>query len=301
MAFGGMTTPLADAIAESLRAAVGDTAVDAFTHVGGGDINQAAMVEAGGRRYFVKWHHDPPPRFFACEAAGLEQLGASGDVRVPGVVGHGTVSHGHASFLILEWIERGGADRQGAAERLGRGLARLHRLPQSRYGLDRDNYIGRLPQPNRETDSWIAFYRTQRLGAQRDQARANGLLPAGRAGRLDRLMARLDEWIDEKSCQPSLLHGDLWGGNWMVDADGNPVLIDPAVYVGDREADLAMTALFGGFPPSFYDAYAEEFPLAPGYRDRQPLYQLYYLLCHLNLFGESYGGSVDRVLRRYAG
>jgi fructosamine-3-kinase len=300
-ALGGMTRSLADAITRSLRAAVGDTAVDAVTRVGGGDINQAALVTTRTGRYFVKWHNAPPPRFFECEAAGLSLLGAAGAVRVPGVVAHGAVPGSRVAYLILEWIDRDGGGRQRAAERLGRGLARQHAAPQPEYGLDHDNYIGRLPQPNRQTGSWVDFYRTERLGAQRDQARANGLLPAGRAERLDRLMARLDEWIDEEQCQPSLLHGDLWGGNWMVDAAGGPVLIDPAVYVGDREADLAMTALFGGFPPAFYDAYREEFPLAPGYEDRQPLYQLYYLLCHLNLFGESYGGSVDRILRRYAG
>jgi fructosamine-3-kinase len=137
--------------------------------------------------------------------------------------------------------------------------------------------------------------------AQRDLAAHLGHLPAHRARLLDRLMSRLSEWIDESQCKPSLLHGDLWGGNWMVSAVGEPVLIDPAVYVGDREADLAMSALFGGFPPSFYAAYREVYPLAPGYEDRQPLYQLYYLLCHLNLFGEGYGGSVDNILRRYVG
>jgi fructosamine-3-kinase len=301
MGISGIAAPLADAITHTLRAAVGDTTVDAFTRVGGGDINQAGVLTTGAGRYFVKWHNNPPPRFFECEAAGLSLLGAVGEVRVPGVVGHGVVPGSRAAYLILEWIERDGGGRQRAAERLGRELARQHAAPQAQYGLDHDNYIGRLPQPNRQTGSWVDFYRTERLGAQRDQARANGLLPARRAGRLDRLMARLDEWIDEEYCQPSLLHGDLWGGNWMIDAAGGPVLIDPAVYVGDREADLAMTALFGGFPSAFYDAYDEEFPLAPGYEDRQPLYQLYYLLCHLNLFGESYGGSVDRILSRYAG
>jgi fructosamine-3-kinase len=301
MGIRGITAPLADAITSTLRAAVGDATVDAFTRVGGGDINQAGVLTTGTGRYFVKWHNNPPPHFFECEATGLSLLGAAGEVRVPGVIGHGAVPGSQAAYLILEWIERDGGGRHDAAERLGRGLARQHAARQPGYGLDHDNYIGRLPQPNRQTGSWVDFYRTERLGAQRDQARANGLLPARRAERLDRLMAHLDEWIDEETCQPSLLHGDLWGGNWMIDAEGNPVLIDPAVYVGDREADLAMTALFGGFPPAFYDAYAEEFPLAPGYEDRQPLYQLYYLLCHLNLFGESYGGSVDRILRRYAG
>ena len=147
----------------------------------------------------------------------------------------------------------------------------------------------------------MSFYRDERLGAQRDLARQRGHLPRERARLLDRLIERLDEWIDERHVQPSLLHGDLWGGNWMVALDGQPVLIDPAVYFGDREADLAMTSLFGGFPPDFYSAYNEVFPFAPGYRERQPLYQLYYLLVHLNLFGESYGPRVDGILRQYVG
>jgi fructosamine-3-kinase len=115
------------------------------------------------------------------------------------------------------------------------------------------------------------------------------------------VIGSLDRWIGEADCQPSLLHGDLWGGNWLVSAAGEPVLIDPAVYYGDREADLAMTRLFGGFPPAFYGAYEEVFPLASGHAEREPLYRLYYLLCHLNLFGESYGGSVDGILRGYGG
>lgn len=291
---------LDDSVRATLREAGDPGPIQAVQHVGGGSINHAARIETPAGRYFLKWHDAPPPRFFACEAEGLARLRASGAVSVPAVVGHGQVDGSRTAYLVIAWVPAG--DRSGsAAETLGRQLAELHRARQGRYGLDRDNYIGRLPQPNAESDSWLDFYRTQRLGAQRDQARAQGLLPAGRAERLERLMARLDEWIDEAQCQPSLLHGDLWGGNWMVSADGQPVLIDPAVYAGDREADLAMTALFGGFPPAFYAAYEEVFPTAPGAADRQPLYQLYYLLCHLNLFGESYGGSVDAILRRYVG
>lgn len=294
-------------ISEPLQAALLDTLAGAgdggplgeVRRVGGGDINQAARVTTSQGDYFVKWHTAPPPAFFEREADGLSRLAASQAVRVPAVVGYGTVPGEKTAFLILEWIDRGGGKHARAAEQLGRQLAGMHLQRQPRYGLPVDNYIGRLPQPNRQTGSWIDFYRAERLGAQRDQAAQGGRLPARRARLLDQLMDSLDRWIDESTCQPSLLHGDLWGGNWMVAADGEPVIIDPAVYVGDREADLAMTALFGGFPGSFYRAYDEVFPLAPGYEERQPLYQLYYLLCHLNLFGESYGGSVDRILHQY--
>src|SRR5574341_668244 len=297
-----MHTPelLTAQLAGYLRAAGDPGPITGFRQVGGGDINQAARIETPEGRYFVKWHDNPPPRFFECEAAGLQLLHAAGTVRAPQVIGCGTVSGRRTAFLIMEWIETG-LRSHSAAEALGRGLARQHLQKQVEYGLDHNNYTGRLPQLNQPSDSWIAFYGERRLGAQRDLAAQNGHLPPQRARLLDALVGRLDRWIDERACQPSLLHGDLWGGNWMAAANGEPVVIDPAVYIGDREADLAMTALFGGFPTAFYNAYAEAFPLTDGYEERQPLYQLYYLLCHLNLFGERYGGSVDSILRRYLG
>jgi fructosamine-3-kinase len=284
---------------EALRKAGDSGPLTDFRRVAGGDINQAARITTPAARYFVKWHAAPPSRFFECEANGLRLLGSAGCVRVPQVISAGSVPGRTTAFLVLEWIEKDGGKSQRAAEALGRELASLHRLEQTGYGLDHDNYIGRLPQSNRRRGTWTAFYAEERLAAQRDQAARNGLLPAPRARRLDTLIGSLDRWIDESTCRPSLLHGDLWGGNWMVGTEDRPILIDPAVYVGDREADLAMTALFGGFPPAFYAAYNEVFPLTPGWDERQLLYQLYYLLCHLNLFGEGYGSSVDSILRRY--
>jgi len=297
---GGMEA-LTGAVGRALEEAGDPGPIAEVRGIAGGDINRAMQVETASRRYFVKWHPTPQPDVFVCEAKGLALLAAAGAARVPAVIGAGRVPESEAAFLILEWIERGGGKSGPAAAELGRQLAGLHRPRQARYGLDHDNYIGRLPQPNTFADSWVSFYATERLGAQRDLAARNGRLPAPRARGLERVIASLDRWIDESACQPSLLHGDLWGGNWLVSAAGEPVLIDPAVYYGDREADLAMTRLFGGFPPAFYDAYREAFPLAPGYAEREPLYQLYYLLCHLNLFGEGYGGSVDAILRRYGG
>ncbi len=294
----GLPDDLSAAIQTALASAGDPGPIRRAQRVAGGDINQAARVETGRGQYFVKWRHNPPPGFFEAEAVGLRLLEAAGAVRVPKIVAQRAADR-HTSFLILDWIDTRTRSRT-AADALGRALARQHAQPQTQYGLDHDNFIGRLPQPNHPTSSWIDFYRTQRLGAQHDLAARRGYLPSSRARLLDSLMASLDDWIDEALCQPSLLHGDLWGGNWLVAASGEPVLIDPAVYVGDREADLAMTALFGGFPASFYDAYAEVFPLAPGWQERQPLYQLYYLLCHLNLFGETYGSSVDSILRRYS-
>jgi fructosamine-3-kinase len=267
--------------------------------VGGGDINHAARLETADTRYFVKWHERPPGRFFECEALGLDLLREANAVRVPDVIGYGSVEESNTAFLILEWIEPGAAKGALSAERLGFTLAMQHQTRREFYGLDYDNYIGKLAQPNKRRDSWIAFYRDKRLGAQRKLAKRNGRLPAQRERLLEHLMDSLDQWINEDDCQPSLLHGDLWAGNWMVAEDGQPVILDPAVSYGDREADLAMTALFGGFPPAFYDAYHEILPRRPGHEQRQSLYQLYYLLCHLNLFGEGYGGSVDAILKQY--
>jgi fructosamine-3-kinase len=149
--------------------------------------------------------------------------------------------------------------------------------------------------------SWRTFFRERRLGFQAELARRHGLLAGERARRLERLMERLDSWIDDGIVQPALLHGDLWGGNFIVGLGGLPALIDPAVCYGDREADLAFTTLFGGFPERFYRAYYEAWPLPAGWQERRDLYNLYHLLNHLNLFGESYGGAVDATLRRYAG
>lgn len=291
---------LAGAISSALNAAGDSGPIRQIVTLSGGDINQAARIDTPQARYFVKWHAAPPPEFFESEARGLRLLGAAGHVRVPAVIGWGQVPGGKGAFLILEFIEPG--SRTGkAAECLGRQLAWQHLARQPQYGLDHDNYIGRLSQPNRPAHSWVDFYASQRLAPQRDLAARLGHLPARRAAMLDQLIERLGKWIDESHCQPSLLHGDLWGGNWMADGSGSPVLIDPAVAHGDRELDLAMTALFGGFPAAFYDAYREAFPLAAGYEDRQLLYQLYYLLAHLNLFGEGYGGGVDAVLQHYTG
>jgi fructosamine-3-kinase len=270
-------------------------AIRSITPVGGGDINAAARVETPDARYFVKWNFHPRPRLFEAEARGLNLLAGAAALRVPRVV---AVIEQPAA-LVLEWIDPG-ANKAAAAEALGRGLARQHQSTAPAYGLDHDNYIGSTPQPNTPARSWIEFYRDRRLGAQRELAQRNGHLTPNRARQLDRVMERLDQWIAEAAVSPALLHGDLWGGNTLIDAQGSPVLIDPAVYYGDREAELAFTELFGGFGARFYAAYAETWPLERGYADRRDLYNLYHLLNHLNLFGESYGGAVDAILRHYA-
>ena len=285
-------------IPTDLRAALDQTlgSIRTITSVGGGDINAAARVETDEARYFVKWNAHPRPQMFAVEARGLQLLAQANALRVPRVVA--LIEQPPA--LVLEWIEVG-VNKQSAAEELGRGLVQQHRVVGQSYGLDHDNYIGANPQPNPPARSWIEFYRDQRLGAQRELAQQNGTLTSERARRLDRVMTHLDRWIDKTQVIPSLLHGDLWGGNYLIDAQGRPVLIDPAVYYGDREAEIAFTELFGGFSARFYAAYNEAWPLDRGYADRRDLYNLYHLLNHLNLFGEGYGGSVDAILKHYAG
>lgn len=287
-------------LSDALEAALGGP-LSQVQAVFGGDINQAARFEADGVRYFVKWSRNAPPTMFPAEAHGLRLLRDAGVIRVPAVIAQGDAGDDHPAFLVLEWVETGGSGRRrdDVMDIFGEALAALHRHESGRHGLDHDNFIGRLPQPNTLSGSWAAFYRDQRIGFQMELARKAGRLPGRREDLLTRLMDRLPDLLDDATVPPSLLHGDLWGGNYLVDAQGQPVLIDPAVYYGHREMDLAMTELFGGFSRRFYDAYDGVYPIDAGYAERRDLYQLYYILVHLNLFGESYGGQVDSLARRY--
>lgn len=294
----------------ALEKASADSSQIRFIRVGGGQINDVYRIEfPGGASLLMKWHPDPPPGFFAAEAEGLTAIANAKSLRVPAVL---AVSE---RGLLLEWLEHGaglsrragridGPNGTGEAsdpgKALGQGLAGLHRVSADAFGFPKDNYIGVLPQPNGWIARWSDFYRERRLVPQLDIAAQKGRLNPRRRRLAERLLKRLTEWIDDEAVRPSLLHGDLWGGNWLVTPTG-PAVIDPAVYYGDREMDLAMASLFGGFPQSFYDAYQEAWPLPPGHQQRRPLYQLYYLLIHLNIFGESYGPSVDRILSRYGG
>ncbi|MFC4078363.1 fructosamine kinase family protein [Salinithrix halophila] len=270
--------------------------------VSGGEISDAFRLETEEGRYFLKVRKKAPAGLFAVEAAGLTKLDVSDQIRIPRVIAHGITEEDKTGWILLEWLE---SDPQTpspqAAEDLGRGLAEIHRTTAPSFGLEHDNFIGTLPQKNGYLEEWTTFYRERRLRPQIERARRQNRLPSARERGLTRLMDRLDEWIGYPEIQPSLLHGDLWGGNWIIDKEGVPCLIDPATYYGHREVDLAFTQLFGGFPAAFYDAYQEAWPLDPGFEDRKPLYQLFYLLVHLNIFGESYGNGVDQVWKRFAG
>lgn len=300
-----MTIP--PALAAHLSSLFGESP-QAIRVVSGGDISVAARFDAGGQTYLVKWlpaHPHRPrgwPSMFQAEARGLIELRRAQAVCVPSVLAHGDSGRGEPDLLLMDWIEPSPQpDRAAAGRLLGWQLALQHRVTTDSYGLDHHNYCGASPQDNTQTSDWIEFYGQHRLAFQMELAGQRGLMPAERARQLVRLIDRLGEWIDPVATQPSLLHGDLWGGNWLITTGNLPALIDPAMYFGDREAELAMCHLFGGFPREFYQAYDEAWPPAPGRSDRIALYQLYHLLNHLNLFGEGYGTQVDAVLRRYAG
>ena len=264
--------------------------------IAGGDINRAYEVAlADGRRLFVKTNDRSPRGMFAAEARGVGWLAEAGALRIPKVVAVTAPEDPH-QFLVLELVATGAPARE-FDEKLGRGLAALHRRGAPGFGLDHDNFIGWLPQANAAAGSWPEFYRARRLEAQlrraADQGRASSRMRQG----FDRLFGVLEELCGPAE-PPARLHGDLWGGNLLCDDRGGPCLIDPAVYGGHREIDLAMMRLFGGFGARVFDAYDEAWPLADGHRERVSLYQLYPLMVHVNLFGGSYIGSVEAALER---
>jgi protein-ribulosamine 3-kinase len=263
--------------------------------IGGGCINSAYSLGEGEHRYFVKLNAADRLAMFEAEAAGLQEMADTDTIRVPQPLCTGKAG-GH-SYIVMEHIALGGHRSDGTRE-AGRRLAAMHRASRQGFGWDRDNTIGSTPQPNGPQDDWVTFWARYRLGFQLDVAARNGY-----RGRLqeqgERLLDALPALIDHDPA-PSLLHGDLWGGNIGFDGNGHPVIFDPAVYYGDREADVAMTELFGGFGADFYAAYNESWKLDPGYRTRKVLYNLYHILNHLNLFGTGYlaqaQGMIERLL-----
>ena len=265
--------------------------------VSGGDVNEAFSVELpDGRRAFVKRNRRAPDGMFAAEARGLElPAGAAGDeLSVPAVLGQGD------RWLALEWVELGHGGRR-AAERLGRGLAALHSHSWTRFGLDYDNWIGTLPQRNGGGPfeaSGAAFFAHHRLLEQVRQG--SGRLPRSLRRRVERFAERCEDLLPVSEEPSALLHGDLWGGNWSAVGD-QPWIYDPAVFYGCREAELAFTRLFGGFPAAFYDAYTSSWPLLPGFDERVDLWNVYPLLVHANLFGGGYAGRAEGILRRVVG
>ncbi len=274
-------------------------AIDATTAraVGGGSINSAWRVNSDRGPAFLKTNRRAAAPMFAAEVDGLGALAAAGCVAVPSCLAHGVCATG--AYLLMSRVDLSGPRSAAAARVLGRQLAQQHRKAWDQFGWHQDNCIGSTPQPNQPDDDWCRFFQHQRLGFQLQLASENGYREVQHPGAV--LLAALPNLLSGHHPIPSLLHGDLWGGNWGASSVGVPSLFDPAVYCGDREADLAMTRLFGGFPNAFYEAYEAEWPLSPGWQQRFELYNLYHLLNHLNLFGGGYLGQVLASMERLLG
>lgn len=264
--------------------------------VHGGSINETFYIETEKGRYFLKYHKNAPSRFFEMEKLGLQLIEKTNTISVPTVLAYDDQLG--ESFLLLEWIE--GEKTDETEKMLGNEIANMHYNFGEYHGFHQDTFIGLLPQPNDLFESWLEYYRNKRLTVQLKEGIKRKRIDHKRRDQLEKLLNRLDEFIPEKA-KPSFLHGDLWGGNWIVGPEGKPYIIDPSFLYGDRHFELAFTELFGGFSHRFYDAYDQTFPVEDYYNDVKPLYQLYYLLVHLNIFGESYGARVDAILNTYIG
>lgn len=268
--------------------------------VSGGDINQAWQIEGTQHRsdrvstilYFIKLNSADKADMFAAEHAGLTEIADTHTLHAPRAILHGV--SGHHSFLVLDYLDLASSGNHAL---LGQQLAALHRSHNQHFGWHLNNTIGTTEQHNNWAGDWITFWREQRLGYQLDLAASNGY-----RGSLQKLGASLldalPDFFDDYQPTPSLLHGDLWSGNFAFLPDGTPVIYDPACYYGDREADIAMTELFGGFSADFYRAYRETYPLHSGYARRKLLYNLYHILNHANLFGGSYAQQAERMMQQ---
>lgn len=284
-----------DDIAAAISAATGEVfTVESSQAVGGGCINQAYRLAGDGGDYFVKLNDAGALDMFEAEAEGLAEMADANAIRVPRPVTTGV--SGGSSFIVMEYLDLGGRPDPARA---GEQLAAMHQCRSDRFGWHRDNTIGSTPQINTREDDWIVFWRQHRLGFQLELAARRGI---GRRaeGRGERLLTSFDPLFSDYRPEPSLLHGDLWGGNAGADGHGNPVIFDPATYYGDRETDIAMTELFGGFGSGFRQGYDSIWPLDRGYGVRKTFYNLYHILNHYNLFGGGYGsqaeGMIDRLL-----
>lgn len=274
--------------------------VDSMRSVGGGCINAAYALDAETRRFFIKINSASGLDMFEAEAEGLREICQSHTLRVPEPLCWGTA--GSDAYLVMENLDLGS---RGSAAQLGENLAAMHRVIQEsngrpRYGWFRDNTIGSTTQINDYEDDWERFWVKHRLGFQLDLARHKGagtrMLRQG-----EKLMESLAVFFEGYNPEASLLHGDLWSGNYAFDSSGNPVIFDPAVYYGDREAELAMTELFGQFPTDFYSAYQSVYRLDDGYKTRKTLYNLYHILNHFNIFGGGYCSQAEGMINRLLG
>jgi fructosamine-3-kinase len=265
-----------------------------FQFLSGGCINMAVRLDTESQRFFLKWNETQAPLFFQREAEGLEKIASTQTFKVPRVGGYGQIEG--KSYLLLEYFD----ERYKSAqffENLGKQLAALHRHTHTHFGLEHDNYIGALEQQNNWHQEWISFFIEKRLRPQAGLAYYNNLIDKDFLKRFDTLYQKLSELLPQE--QPALLHGDLWSGNVMATGIDVPCLIDPAIYYGNREMEMAFTWLFGGFDAHFYQSYEASFPMEKGFEQRKDIYNLYPLLVHTNLFGKSYLQGVDKTLKYF--
>jgi fructosamine-3-kinase len=260
--------------------------------VGGGCINQGYAVSGEGQTYFVKLNQATQVEMFAAEALGLQQMLATNSIRVPKPICWGIADN--SSYIAMEWLEFGSTSSQ-ASEAMGRQLAAMHKFGgASQFGWERNNTIGSTPQINDWTSNWADFFAEYRIGYQLKLAkRRGGSFPDYR-----QVVEAVRQKLAARQPQPALVHGDLWSGNAACTVDGEPVILDPATYYGDREVDLAMTELFGGFPAAFYRGYNQVWELDRGYQQRKAIYNLYHVLNHFNLFGGGYGSQANRTIQQ---
>jgi fructosamine-3-kinase len=270
--------------------------------LGGGSINDAALVRCDQQRMVLKWNSAGLYRMFEVEESGLQLLRENkGILHVPEVAGTGLDEAEDLSWILMEYIPTGQGTKK-AQQNFGRGLAIMHRSAAKNgrraFGLEYDNYIGRLPQKNTTDQDWSSFFASQRIRPQLERAIQSGLMPSQCMDELERIIPKLSDIFPHEP--PALLHGDLWGGNYLYTTDETAALIDPAVYYGHREMELAFTMMFGRFAGGFYDAYEEEWPLEPGFEQRKDLCNLYPVLVHVNLFGHGYTAQARSILKKYA-
>jgi fructosamine-3-kinase len=254
--------------------------------ISGGSINAAYRISGGQQSFFVKLNARHCLEMFRAEYAGLLELAPH--INAPQPLAVGVIAE--TAYLVMAWLDLG---HEGDWVKFGQNLAALHRVTAPSFGWQHDNYIGSTSQPNIWSTDWIGFWREQRLGYQLQLAQQKGLV----CPEAPRLLARLPEFFEDYDPQPSLVHGDLWSGNAGFTRQGEPVIFDPALYYGDREVDIAMTELFGGYPEAFYCGYQQAYPLDRGYAKRKELYNLYHILNHFNLFGGGYGRHAQRMIQ----
>ena len=260
--------------------------------VSGGCINQGYRISDDDTAYFLKLNQIDRVEMFAAEALGLKQIYASRAITVPQPICWGIADN--SSYIVLQWLDLGRSNNQSWTE-MGRQLAAMHQKGvNSSFGWERNNTIGSTPQINSWMDNWADFFAEQRIGYQLKLAKRRG----GSFPDTGKIVDAVRNKLIDRQPEASIVHGDLWSGNAAIATDGSPVIFDPATYYGDRETDIAMTELFGGFPSAFYRGYNEAWELDSGYQQRKSIYNLYHILNHFNLFGGSYGNQAKRIIEQ---